>query len=112
MAKNEEAKEPKPTLAKVLKRENVLVLPEGVDPEKLKEAQKLLRSSSPMEAWVVVAEHAASNKTKVIEMHAGVEGAPDALPGVWKAVPVINWKGGKVYLKPPEPKVEVSELVD
>lgn len=114
--------ERKPTRRMVLRRERVLVLPEGVRVEELvgatneRELMKLLGlkvGTDPYaEAWIVVGEFEGSGKTQAIEAHAGKAGTPDAKPGVYKAPGVSAWRGGEVYEKPPEPKVERTALVD
>lgn len=46
-----------------------------------------------VEAWLVVATHAAGGKAQAIRMFTG-DGA-DVIEGAWRAVPVSSWKGGE-----------------
>jgi hypothetical protein len=106
----------------VLKRERVLVLPDGVtladiDPKDAEAIRRLLgikggraNVQAHVEAWVVVGEFAGASKTKAIEAHAGKPGTPDAKPGAYKAPTWSAWSGGELYEKPPEPKVERRSL--
>lgn len=58
-----------------------------------------------IEAWVERGEFDGS-QTGAIESYAGKPGTPDAKVGVFKAVPVRNWKGGVRHVQPALPKVE------
>lgn len=100
----------------VLKREHVLVLPDGLDNGVVKAAQEVIRkadksagSGLATTAWVEVGEFAGS-KTTAIEAHAGKANTPDAKPGAYKAPSVSAMRGGLLYEKPPEPKVERKAL--
>jgi hypothetical protein len=111
-----------PTKRVVLKRERVLVLPEGVslndlDPKVSEAVRKLLKlgggkanSEVHVEAWVVVGEFEGASKNAAIEAHAGKPNTPDAKPGAYKAPGASAWAGGLLYEKPPEPKVERKAL--
>lgn len=97
----------------VMRREAVLVLPEGVATENIAVAWKALGlKGAPREvaAWLVVGEFEGNSKTKAIEAHAGKPGTPEAIPGAYKAPTVTAWAGGEEYVKPPEPKVERRSL--
>lgn len=118
MAENGQDAERRVTRRMVLRRERVLVLPDDV--ELTAERQKAIAAALgvktstkllPGDAWMVVGEFSGS-KTGAIEAFAGKPGTPDALPGTYKAPGVIAWKGGQVYEKPPEPKVERTALED
>lgn len=112
----------KPTQRVVLKRERVLVLPDGVDltdldPKVSEPLRKALgikggkaNAEAHVEAWVVVGEYEGSDKRDAIEAYAGVPDTPDAKPGVYKAPGLTAWKGGRHYEKPPEPKVEAKDI--
>lgn len=108
----------------VLRRASVLVLPEGFDASKLtgseKDAAEALATlgkggsrtrGKVGEAWVVLGE-ASGSDVRAIEAYAGQNGSPDAIPGTYKAVPSRSFKGGMIYEKPPEPKVERKRLED
>jgi hypothetical protein len=107
--------ESRDTRRMVLKRERVLVLPEGVDSvdeKKLREALGVKPSvkivTTP--AWVECGEQLGASKQHAIEAFAGKPGTPDARPGDYKAVGLSAWKGGRRYVKPPEPKVEAQDI--
>lgn len=123
----EKQEERKPTRRKILKRERVIVVPDaafGADgkpveawAETLTNVGKAmgLRASKPVdttEAWLVVGENEELSELAAIEAHAGKRNTPDAKPGIWKAVSERSWKGGLVYERPPEPKVEASAFED
>lgn len=100
----------------VFRRERVIVLPDGVekvDPAKLAEALGVSKSTKIVtadEAWIEVAR-AEGSQQQAIEAHAGKPNTPDAKPGAYRTTPARSFKGGRVYTKPPEPKVEAEELV-
>jgi hypothetical protein len=105
----------------VLKREQVLVLPAGVDLAAIASAKdegalkKLLggadpRSVKPEEAWVVVGEFEGSTKDQAIRAHAGEPGTPDARQGAYKAPGARAWAGGLLYEAPPQPLVQTRAL--
>lgn len=108
----------------VLRRERVIVLPEGVAEEVIarllgsidfgpeKRLKAALTKAGPTDGWIVVGEFEGADMTRAIELHAGKPGTPDAIPGVYKAPSVRAWTGGEEYVKPPEPKVERKALVD
>jgi hypothetical protein len=111
----------KPTKRTVLRRERVLVLPEGIDDAALAEVVKAIPKlpekkladalkAKPVEAWVVIGEFEGTDKEDAIEAHAGKKNTPDAKPGAYKAPPASGWSGGLLYERPPEPKVEVKAL--
>lgn len=100
----------KTTKRVVLKREQVLVVPDGADPAKVAEAAKLLKVKATS-AWVQVAAGEGS-KTQAIEQHAGKPGTADAKQGVYKAPNLSAWRGGEVYGAPPQPLVERRALDD
>lgn len=112
--------ERKPTKRIVLRRERVLVLPDGVRVEELvaakdeRELMKLLGKkvgTDPYaEGWVVVGEFEGQTKDKAIEAHAGKPGTPDAKVGAYKAPGVAAWAGGALYEAPPAPLVEKKAL--
>jgi hypothetical protein len=82
----------------VLRRSNVLVLPDGVtadDMEKIRAALTgtRLRASKAEAAWIVVGEFEGSSKDAAIKAHAGEPNTPDAKPGAFKAPSVSAWKG-------------------
>lgn len=108
-----------PTRRVVLRRERVIVLPDGVDDEKLAEALKVLgvkgkapdpRRTRTVDAWVVVGEFEGHSKQNAIEAHAGKPLTPDAAPGTYKAPTTTAWAGGRHYERPPKPKVEVRDI--
>lgn len=105
-----------PTPRVVFKRERVIVIPEGVekvDADKLHEAfgvPKSVKVVTSDEAWIEVAR-ADGSQDQAIRAYAGEPNTPDAKPGAYRTMPARSWKGGKVYTKPPEPKVEVEELI-
>lgn len=111
-----------PTRRMVLKRERVLMLPDGVRIEELvaakdeKAMMKLLGKpvgQDPYaEAWLPVGEFEGASKTTAIAAYAGEPGTPDAKPGVYRAPSVSAWRGGTVYEAPPAPLVERRPLED
>lgn len=101
----------------VLRRENVLVIPDGLDPKKLADIEAAVKKAlgakgKPTQAWVPLGEFEGSSNTNAIEAYAGKPGTPDAIPGTYKAPSIRSWAGGEVYDKPPLPKVERKPLVD
>lgn len=120
MAETENGKPREITRRVVLRRERVLVLPEGVRVEELVAAKderammKLLGhkvGSDPYgEAWVEVGEFAGHSKTHAIEAYAGKPNTPDAKQGVYRAPSMSSWQGGLVYDAPPQPLVQRREL--
>lgn len=103
----------------VLKRERVLVLPEGV--ELNAERQKGIANALGLkpttklpecEAWVEVGEFAGHSKTAAIEAYAGKPGTPDAKQGAYRAPSLSSWQGGLIYDAPPQPLVQRRELED
>lgn len=119
-AKPAEDEERVPTKRTILKRERVLVLPEDViaDPEKVAAILKAvsetkhIKSPQTTPAWVVMGEEEGESKRKAIEAFAGVAGTPEAKPGAWKAPTSSAWSDGRVHERPPEPKIEGSDLED
>lgn len=103
-----------PTRRVILKREQVIVLPEGIDPAKVAEAGKALgiKQGATVDAWLVVAEKEGASKREAIEAHAGKAGTPDAIPGDYKAPPLSGFSGGERYVRPDKPKVERQALED
>lgn len=102
----------KPTERVILKRERVLVLPDGVEPGALDELLKAVRKHGRIveaQAWVEVAQ-TSGGKRKAIEAHAGVAGTPSAKPGLYKAPTLTAWKGGREYERPPEPLVQARDI--
>lgn len=123
MGETEAAKEREDTQRIVLKRERVIVIPDGVSEERLAEVLagfdfgpekgiKKALSTAPGDAWVVVGEFTGASKTRAIEVHAGKPGTFDAKPGAYKAPTKTAWSGGEEYDKPPKPKVERKPLED
>jgi hypothetical protein len=118
MAKQTEmAEERKTTMRLVLQRRQVLVLPDGVDAEKIAAAAKALGvrvngSGVDTSAWLPVGEFQGVSQTKAIEAYAGKPGSPDAKVGAFKAVPTSSWRGGELYEAPPAPLVERRALED
>lgn len=111
------AEEPRgPTKRVVLRRENVLTIPQGTDPEKVVEAAKLLglkgKITDGAEAWLVIGVFDGDSKTKAIEVYAGKPGTPDAKAGDYKAPPLSGWAGGERYKAPPRPLFEREPLED
>lgn len=114
----------KPTERVILKRERVLVLPDGVDVSALTSGEgaaklaqalglksgKVPTASVGVDAWVVVGEFVGDSPRKAIEAHAGKPGTPEAKPGVYKAPTASGWKGGRQYEKPELPKVEARDI--
>jgi hypothetical protein len=100
----------------VLKRERVLVVPEGVtvDPVKLAAALGIPKTPKLVasDAWVVVGEFEGATMESAIEKHAGKAGTPDAKLGTFKAPTARSFKGGVVYKAPPKPLVERTALED
>lgn len=116
----EQAAERKPGERVVLKMDRVIVVPEGVDPEKLAEVVKLLfpaerrwqktPEAALTEAWVVVAKIEAPSKQKAIEAYAGKAGTPDAKQGVFRAPSLMAWKDGIELKAPPAPLVQRTSV--
>lgn len=108
MAESEETRAP--TRRVVLKRENVIVVPDGADPEKVAEAQKVFGASraknAPVEAWVVCGEFDGTSKRQAIEAHAGKAGTATAKVGVFRAPGTAAWKQATVYEAPPAPLIQ------
>lgn len=104
-----------PTRRVVLKREDVIVLPEGTTVEELLTADKAtlqsFLSTHLTKAWVVASEQTGT-KDGAIEAHAGKAGTPDAKPGEYRSVTTRAWSGGLVYERPEAPKVEKRRLED
>lgn len=103
-----------PTRRVVLRRERVLVLPDGLSDEDVQAVLKAVQASKKigtpskalMEAWVVVGEFEGASKDKAIEAHAGKAGTPDAKTGAFKAPTAAAWAGGSLYRAPAKPLVE------
>ena len=98
----------------VFRREQVVVIPEGVTFEDLAKAQdekalKKLVGAQLVEAWVEV-DRKVGSQQQAIEAHAGKPMTPEAKPGVYRTTPARSWKGGKRYTKPPEAKVEAEDI--
>lgn len=118
----EQPEEPRePTRRVVLRRERVLVIPESVTDEVLREALKGVKlgaekrletaiKETPVEAWLVVGEFEGAGKEDAIEAHAGTPGTPDAIPGAYKAPTVRAFAGGALYEAPPKPLVQRRAL--
>jgi hypothetical protein len=98
----------------VVKRERVLVIPEGVeavDEKKLREAFAV-GPRVPLvmtEAWVVCGEFE-GDKRDAIKVYAGEPGSPDAKPGTYRAPSASAWRGGRHYERPERPKVEAKDI--
>lgn len=101
----------------VLRRERVIVLPDGAQltAEQQKGIAQLLgvkTNALPVaEAWMPVGPQEGSSMRAAIEAYAGKPG-PKAIPGDYKAPTLTAWRGGESYVKPPEPKVERAPLED
>jgi hypothetical protein len=105
----------------VVKRERVLVLPEGVTVEALggKDAEGIRRvlgikggrahADAHVEAWVVCGEFE-GDKRDAIKAFAGEPGSPDAKPGTYRAPSASAWRGGRHYERPERPKVEAKDI--
>ena len=109
--------EARDTRRMVLKRERVLVLPEGIPNEAVKAAQDVIRKANKAVgsglstlAWVEMGEHSGAAKQAAIEAYAGKPNTPDAKPGEYKAPGMTAWKGGRRYVKPPETKIEAEDI--
>lgn len=103
--------EDRTTKRMVLARAEAIIIPEGIDPEKLKEALRLIGGRSvPKTVWWEVGEFEGSSKQNALEAYAGKPNTPEAKPGAYKAPGASAWAGGRLYEKPPEPKVEVRDL--
>jgi len=102
-----------PTQRVVLRKEEVIVLPDGIDREKVAAAAKALgiKATPTAEAWTVVGVFEGSGKEDAIEAHAGKPGTPDAISGTYKAPTVRAFAGGARYVAPPKPLVE-REAID
>ncbi len=98
----------------VLRRERVLMVPEGFDAgaDEKKMPKELLKlvGAPVIEAWVAVGEFPGGSKQASIEAYAGKPNTPGAKVGAFKAVPASAFRGGRNYERPPEPKVEVRDL--
>lgn len=110
MAKDK-AEEREPTRRLVLKREQVIVLPEGVelaDEKKLAEALglKSARGLVTREAWTTIAEFEGGSMEQAILSYTGPAGEPDSKVGVFKAPTVRSWAGGLELVAPPKPLVQ------
>lgn len=112
MAESEETRAP--TRRVVLKREHVIIVPDGADPEKVAEAQRVFGASraknAPIEAWVVCGEFDGTAKRTAIEAHAGKAGTATAKVGVFKAPGTAAWKGGVEHVAPPQPLIEARAI--
>lgn len=108
-----------PTVRTVLRREQVMVLPDGLPDDVLKAAQDMIRkavkppgtAAMVAAAWIVVAEHEGASKEDAIEAHAGKPGTPDAKVGAYKAPTSKAWAGGMRLVAPEKPLVE-KEAID
>lgn len=107
-----------PTQRVVLRREKVLVVPEGVVADVVKAAQEVIRkadksagSGVATEAWLVVGEFVGASKEDAIEAHTGPAGAPDTKVGTFKAPTVKAFAGGMRMVAPPKPLVQ-KEAID
>src|SRR5438105_5962535 len=86
----------------ILKRERVIVLPEGIDAEHAEPLLKQVRETvgnratkaQLTDAWVEVARVTARDKRTAIKQHAGEPNTPDAKPGVYRAPTASSWTGG------------------
>lgn len=101
----------------VLKRERVIVIPEGVTFEQLAAARDeralaKLVGAQMCDAWVVCGEFTGGSKKEAIERHTGPSGHPDTLVGDFKAPPATGWAGGRRLLAPPKPLVLGADLED
>lgn len=122
MADAEQDVTDKPTLRVVLKRERVLVLPEGVRVEELvtatdeKAMMKLLGKrigrDPYAEAWTVVGEFEGASQSKAIRAHTGEPGRSDTKAGDFKAVALKSWRGGERMIAPPQPLFRAEPLED
>lgn len=98
----------------VLRRELVIAVPEGADPEKVAEAQRVFGASrakqEPVEAWVVCGEFDGATKRAAIEAYAGKAGTADAKVGLFRAPGKKAWSGGVEHVAPPRPLIEARTV--
>lgn len=114
MAKGNGTAEDRVTERVVLRRASVLVIPEGVDPEKLGEAIRLLMPArgrskpedAASDAWIECGTFEGASKRHSIEKFAGKAGTADAKTGVFKAPSLTSWKGSLEHVAPPKPLVQ------
>lgn len=115
---NGNAEDRRPTERVILKHARVLVIPDGVEPEKLGEAIRLLMPArgrrnpedAAREAWIEVDRQTAASKVRAIELYAGKPGTPDAKVGTFRAPTATAWRGAVIYTAPPAPLVERSVI--
>jgi hypothetical protein len=115
---DEKVEERGPTQRVVLRRERVLVLPEGLTGEAFEKTKGDIAKAvgvragalNPVEGWIVVGVFEGGTKDKAIERHAGKPGTPDAKPGAYKAPTASAWAGGLIYEAPPAPLVQKRAL--
>src|SRR5436305_13656616 len=104
-AKNGKSEDRTPTRRMVLAKAQVLVVPDGVDPEKLDAAQTALRASGEARkqgvraAWIECGEFTGS-KVHAVEQYAGKPGTPDAKVGEFKAPPASGFHGAVITERP------------
>lgn len=92
-----------PTKRVVIRQARALVLP-AMDAETEKTIAKLVKDSAAKGAtlsdvWVELGK-AEGDKPEAIAKYAGVKGAADAKPGVYRAPTVSSWKDGVRYKDP------------
>lgn len=107
-----------PAKRTILKRERAIIMPDTLSDEQVATILKAVSDTKHVKSpqteivWVVKGERDGESKRKAIEAFAGVAGTPEALPGVWKAPTSAAFSGGRVHERPPEPKIEGSDLED
>lgn len=70
--------------------------------------QRALGEAGHTRAWLEVQTVDEREERKSIEAVAGKPNTTGAKPGLWKSVPLTNWKGTANYERPPEPLVGLT----